>query len=193
MAFPYTNLHDARQHLLNTCILFDGKPAWIANIIGDETPDRVDLQACLDLFDGNDATVSLWDTRIQTRNFTLGYVNYRNSGQCVYLQRNPRRQYQQGLSNNNVTVSNGDSFSRIARSKAFRDAMTNKYPSLSQCLTILANSTGSMAFSVDFCVRTLDSGLVEVVYQEVPAGVVVNGQVHLGPKFQWLSKYLPKD
>lgn len=188
MAFPYTNAQDARQHLHNTYILFDRAPAHVVDI---HTNDTGGLEVVLDLMIGNSITVSLWDTRIQTRNFPLGYVNLAPG--AVYLTRIPRRQYQQGLSDNNVITSNGENFRRIARSKGFREAMAGKYPSVPECLEII-KSKESAAFSVDFCLRRMNSGLVEVQYQNTPIGVFIDNQFVLGPTFKkWLTKYLPKE
>lgn len=188
MAFPYTTVQDARQHLHNTIILFDSKPAHVIDI---HTNDTGGLEAVLDLMAGESVNVSLWDTRIQTRNFPLGYVNLAPG--AVYLTRIPRRQYQQGLSDNNVIASNGDNFRRIARSKGFRDAMAGKYPTVAECLELI-KSKESAAFSVDFCLRRMNSGLIEVQYQNTSIGVFLDNQFVLGPSFnKWLTKYLPKE
>lgn len=188
MAFPYTTVQDARQHLHNTIILFDSKPAHVIDIHSDDTGG---LNAVLDTMSGEPIIVSLWDTRIQTRNFQLGYVNLAPG--AVYLTRIPRRQYQQGLSDNNVITSNGDNFRRIWRSKGFREAMAGKYPSVSECLEIIKDKE-SAAFSVDFCLHRMNSGLIGVQYQDTPIGVFINDQFVLGPSFsKWLTKYLPKE
>lgn len=189
MAFPYTNVTDARQHLHQTYILFDGKPAFVADIT--EAPSG--LMAVLDINGQSEPThTSLWDTRIQTRGFKLGYVNL--SSGVTYLQRIPRRQYQQGLSNQNVLSSNGDNFLRyIARSKAFYQAMTGVYPTIAECIELL-KSRDSAAFHVDFCLSRLNSGLTELMYQNTSIGVLINNKFVVGPSFsKWITKYLPKE
>lgn len=187
MAFPYTNVTDARQHLHQTYVLFDGKPAFVADIT--EAPSG--LMAMLEIYGAEVIHTSLWDTRIQTRGFKLGYVNLSNG--VTYLQRIPRRQYQQGLSNNNVLSSNGDGFSRIARSKAFYQAMTGVYPTIPECIKLL-EAKDSAAFHVDFCLSRLNSGLIELMYQNTSIGVLINNKFVVGPTFsKWITKYLPKE
>jgi hypothetical protein len=191
MALPYTDVNDASQHLLGTVVLYDGNPVVVMGIRNDTDGFQADLVPCYprgsDIF-----SVSLWDPKIKTRNFNLGYVNFQS--RTVFLTRNPRRQYQQGLSDNNVVVSTGDRFSHIRTNKNFVDAMQGKYPSISDCVKRIqdGNCVG-IAFNTEFALSGNDeSGIIRLMYREVEVGVVVDNTFFIGNQHKWLNKYVQK-
>jgi hypothetical protein len=191
MAFPYTDVNDASQHLLGTVVLYDGNPVVVMGIINDINGFEVQLVPCHPR--GSDQfRVSLWDPKIKTRNFNLGYVNFQNPG-AVFLTRNPRRQYQQGLSDNNVVVSTGDRFNSVRNSKAFVNAMRGIYPSINDCIKRLQNGDcTSIAFNTEFALAGGESGIIRLMYREVEVGVVVNNTIFLGNQHNWLNKHIQK-
>jgi hypothetical protein len=193
MAFPYTDVNDASQHLLGTVVLYDGNPVVVMGIINDINGFEAQLVPCHPR--GSDQfRVSLWDPKIKTRNFNLGYVNFGKSPGAVFLTRQPRRQYQQGLSDNNVVVSTGDRFSHIRTSKNFVDAMRGIYPSINDCIKRLQNGDcTSIAFNTEFALADNgESGIIRLMYREVEVGVVVNNTIFLGDQHKWLNKHIQK-
>ena len=191
MAFPYTDVNDASQHLLGTVVLYDGNPVVVMGIINDINGFEAQLVPCHPR--GKDQfRVSLWDPKIKTRNFNLGYVNFQS--RVVFLTRNPRRQYQQGLSDNNVVVSTGERFSNVRNSKHFVDAVRGIYPSINDCIKRLQNADcASIAFNTEFALAgNGESGIIRLMYREVEVGVVVNNTIFLGDQHKWLNKHIQK-
>jgi hypothetical protein len=200
MCLPYTSVEDAQQHLLNSVILFDGRPVYVRDIY--TTDDG--LNTCLRFLPrmADEIHVSLFDPRIETKELgsRLGYMNIGGRTGAMYVRRIPARQYKQGLVRQNVLVG-GDRrsgsayrFDDAMRQGSFVDMMTRVYPTYEAAYQTLKDQPElpSIAFSPEFAIVRQELGFFLLEYKGEQVAWGDPKMLKLPSQFSYLKELLNK-
>lgn len=173
--FAKDDIDFIRKRLEGTIIMYDDEPVYV-NVIermaGDvalivtRISDDIVEKASLDKFD--------------FRPVSLGYINRARSG-ASWLARAPIRAWQQGLSQANVTSTNGGVDIWDNR-KYLRDTILGNYPTLQEA----SKSKVKKAFSKDFAIEGND-----IHYKDRDViGVYEKDKIVLKDRYIYLSEYI---
>jgi hypothetical protein len=160
----YDTERDLIDRLHETCVRRKGDPTpYKFHYINNKKCNLYDLQT------GDETTVPLDEVDISS--IELGYMNYKLPGgkpAVVYLSRDVRKQYRQGLCSNNVLTfprefsQNYHFFSQ----KGFIDMCRGEYPSYEEAIAELKKDIeGERAISIDVKIKREYSGVVMVYYR----------------------------
>ncbi len=181
----YGDLDYARQKLIRTVVLYEGKAALILEVNG--TSDNTTIVA--QLSDGTMVDKPCED--FQLRNFKLGYANTADG--CQYFMRKPMRSdWRQGLRERNVIFSDGQRARNISPSLTrIMQALDCTYPSIKEALKRVLDGEVCVAFSPAFCLYRKRNGVVIYYRNFRKAGYIsTGGVVSLSDKYSFLSHFI---
>jgi len=205
----FETLHDAKQRLEGTVVMYDNEPVYITRVIEAE-PDEVKpdifrvIATPLPLNMREDPRDLKFRKYISSGKFDLatipmGFLNY--EGKALYCTRIPRRQYKQGISETTLSVEslgekreyalNTPKLSRLVREKSFVEMIKGKYPSFAECI-LQAQNGGSYAFSRHFAVSVDEDldGLVYLYHKTEKVGFIYEEKVKLAKTMRCLEEAL---
>ena len=144
----YNDIDYARQKLVNTVVLFDGKAALIQEI----SSNRKGMVAVASLRNGEQVEAPL--DQFTIRGFKLGYIN--GERECYYTLRLPlRSDWRQGLRERNTQYSTGGRFCNASTRRIMEAVEGGQgYPSFVDALTKVREQGGAVAFSPSCCLRS---------------------------------------
>lgn len=188
MAEKYNSVDDKIRRLHNSICLYDNKPVYVqARNVYDNKGSLITLgeeEVLLNplgefphiekMADSYFTKVKYTDDRFCYRAFPLGYVNYK--GHAVYVERTPSQQQTQGLTTNQLVVSEDAArsfnLSAMIRSSAMIDCILGIYPTIKEAELLLSDGgVSSIAFDRNFSLKKISSGLTFLNYQDTIVGM----------------------
>lgn len=144
----YDDVDYARTRLNETIVMStDGKAAYIHNLYVE---DNI-MSAQCSLVDGGDTKMIKLDD-LTLRGFKLGYLN--RNGKAIYIMRVPkRRDWRQGLRNNNVVGFVKQRRCNISN-QTIMEALEATYPSLDKAISMLQEGWSSVALSRQYAIES---------------------------------------
>jgi hypothetical protein len=174
--FAKDDLDFIRKRVVGTILKYGKEPVYISAI--GPVAGVITFQ-CQYLRDDTQVVVPM--DNIDFRPVSLGFVNFSNKN-AVWCARAPIRAWQQGLSNQNISNSDGAVIDVVERRRDLHNTICNIYPPLE----VAAKSKLKKAFSKDFAVQ---DNLI--FYKDLgTVGTYKDKTISLYDRFIYLREYL---
>jgi hypothetical protein len=198
----YETAEEISARLLNTVVVYDGKPVYITRIgpadVGEKKEiARVFFYELPLVGKAEEVRKYLSSRNFDLTPFKMGYINHQ--GQAIFLSRNPTRQYKQGLSNNTLVCtdirgkrSEVMGFDHMIRSPGFMPMFEGKYPTFKEAGALLGDKENSsvaisrsFAFLIDHDLESLF-----MLHKGVRCGIAMKEDraLKVPPKFHFLRE-----
>lgn len=168
------NRHDAIQQYQGCLVEVNSTLGFVREIVGGDGEGDVKLAIKFLGERGNKLIDPDPDVVLcPTTPYRLGYIQT-SDGNAIYLSRSPRRQYQIGWSENNVSGFRMNDLLRVGA--GLRDQLLNVFPSFKDCVKLSEERGGTYVFDRMFSVT--DRGRL-LAYKGNPVARIVDGVPNL--------------
>lgn len=191
---PWKTAQDIQRYMCGCILRYDGVPYGTTYV----SATKIALYK-LDQFNKPMAVkvheVSPYDEKLDIESPPLGYFNYEDQAQ--YVERQPYKQFSQGLTDRNTCIYNING-NRIMEASIYcqgvEDMILGKYPTLEECWEKL-NSQASIAISRDVALSREKKGFPTIVhYKDEVVGFISPGTMKVvvptSDRGWIISKYL---
>lgn len=193
MSIKYKDVGYARDKLVETLVRYNGQPVIVGNIDGR---GKANIYKVF----GNHTYIDVKYGDLELEPVSLGNINF--NGGVAYASRIPkRRDWRQGLRNNNMHISQViDGFGRNTirlTSTELGKTIIGSYPSIETCVeSITCGEAKGMAFSRFFSVGSKSPKGYPLYFKHTIVGIVTVGadgrniNTELMPEFGYLNEML---
>jgi len=193
----FYDYQQAEMYLMESVIRFKDEPVVVAAMDYNSNRDIFCWFKKLTRREHDNAKISIYDVKINMNPVPLGYINWKRFGEqhVLVAHRDPIRMWKIGLTKKNLIIRGidhrgidtvVDETAQVINSKALRDTITGKFPSLKKCI----KDGIPQAFSRRFAIRGDSLYFSQLSY---PIGYINNGELALLDDYAFLSEVLGQD
>lgn len=174
----YDSVHDAGLYLTGTVVKYQGKAAYVAEILNNMTAE---------VYVGQNGRMTMIPVNeLDLTPIKLGYVINQKSGNAIYVERKPARQWRQGISTGVCGIRSpkaGDYLDLNIGGSTVNKLVAGRYPTIFKALRVAKKKRKEIPFSKNMAIDRYSI----IRYKTLVVGNLIGKRITMHPNFSYLD------